>query len=73
LCFAFLAYFGGQMSSYWEHLQGHANGEHGAALATPIQGMINMVHFMLPRLDKFDVKRAWCRMCRSASITCGWR
>ncbi len=56
IVFCFLAYFGGQMSSYWEHLQGHANGEHGAALAVPIQGMINMVHFILPKLDKFDVR-----------------
>lgn len=56
IVFCFLAYFGGQMSSYWEHLQEHANGTHGAALAGPVQGMINMVHFILPRLDKFDVR-----------------
>jgi ABC-type transport system involved in multi-copper enzyme maturation permease subunit len=60
IVFCFLAYFGGQMSSYWEHLAG---GEHsgddehgGAGLSKPMQGLINVIYIMLPRLDRFDVR-----------------
>jgi ABC-type transport system involved in multi-copper enzyme maturation permease subunit len=57
IVFCFLVYFGGQMSSYWEHLEEHASGEQGAGgISGPVQGMIKMVYFVLPRLDKFEVR-----------------
>jgi ABC-type transport system involved in multi-copper enzyme maturation permease subunit len=57
IVFCFMAYFGGQMSSYWEHLEEHASGEQGAGgISGPVQGIIKMVYFMLPRLDKFEVR-----------------
>ncbi|HEX8234603.1 MAG TPA: ABC transporter permease subunit [Abditibacteriaceae bacterium] len=57
IVFCFLAYFGGQMSSYWEHLEQHASGEQGSGgLSGPVVGMIKMVYFVLPRLDKFEVR-----------------
>jgi ABC-type transport system involved in multi-copper enzyme maturation permease subunit len=56
IVFCFLAYFGGQMSSYWEHLNQHAANEQGTGLSRPVQAIINVVYFMLPRLDKFEVR-----------------
>lgn len=60
IVFCFLAYFGGQMSSYWEHLAGGehaADAAHGASgLSKPVQGVVNAVYYMLPRLDRFDVR-----------------
>jgi len=59
IVFCFIAYFGGQMSSYWEHLAGGEHGGdsvHGAGLSKPVQGVVNAVYFMLPRLDRFDVR-----------------
>lgn len=58
IVFSFLAYFGGQMSSYWEHLaggDGHDAHESGH-LSKPLQNVVNIVYFMLPRLDRFDVR-----------------
>jgi len=57
IVFCFLAYFGGQMSSYWEHLSGNdgAVGEE-AHLSKGLQGVVNIVYYMLPRLDRFDVR-----------------
>ncbi len=54
IVFCFIAYFGGQMSSYWEHLDQHTQGEGG--LSGPVQGLVKVVYYMLPRLDKFDVR-----------------
>ncbi len=58
IIFCFVAYFGGQASSYWEHLSGTGGEEghkvehlSGAALA-----IVRLVYFMLPRLDRFDVR-----------------
>jgi hypothetical protein len=57
IVFCFMAYFGGQMSSYWEHLEQHASGEQGAGgLSGPVVGLIKIVYFVLPRLDKFEVR-----------------
>jgi Cu-processing system permease protein len=57
IVFCFLVYFGGQMSSYWEHLEEHASGEHGGGgISGPVQGLIKAVYFVLPRLDKFEVR-----------------
>jgi len=58
IVFCFLAYFGGQASSYWEHLSGAGQDEEhkaehlkGSALA-----IVKVVYYMLPRLDRFDVR-----------------
>ena len=60
ITFCFLAYFGGQMSSYWGHLggEGHA-GEEGAekGLSGPMQGVVKVVYYILPRMDHFDVRQ----------------
>lgn len=58
IVFCFLVYFGGQMSSYWEHLEQHASGEEGGGggISGPVQGLIKTVYFVLPRLDKFEVR-----------------
>ncbi|HEX9998797.1 MAG TPA: ABC transporter permease [Abditibacterium sp.] len=60
ITFCFLAYFGGQMSSYWGHLggDGHA-GEEGAekGLGKAMQGVVKMVYYALPRMDHFDVRQ----------------
>ena len=58
IVFCFIAYFGGQTSSYWEHLSGSgANEAHPAEhLQGPMQGIVKALYFMLPRLDRFDVR-----------------
>ena len=56
IVFCFLAYFGGQMSSYWQNLGGRAGSEGGdTGISRGMQGIVNVVYFALPRLDKFDV------------------
>lgn len=58
ITFCFLAYFGGQMSSYWGHL-GEAHGEdakkHG--LDGAMQNVVKIVYYALPRMDHFDVRQ----------------
>lgn len=57
IVFSFLAYFGGQMSSYWEHLSSdHGATDQAAGLSGPMQGLVKSVYFILPRLDRFDVR-----------------
>lgn len=58
IVFCFLAYFGGQTSSYWEHLGGeHGADDHGGrGLSGPVQSIVKMVYYVLPRLDRFDVR-----------------
>jgi ABC-type transport system involved in multi-copper enzyme maturation permease subunit len=57
IIFSFLAYFGGQMSSYWEHLgTEHGQNESGTGLSGPMQRIVSVVYFLLPRLDRFDVR-----------------
>jgi len=57
IIFAFLAYFGGQMSSYWEHLgTEHGAEAGGAGLSGPMERLVKVVYFLLPRLDRFDVR-----------------
>ncbi|HEX8552200.1 MAG TPA: ABC transporter permease [Abditibacteriaceae bacterium] len=59
IVFCFLIYFGGQMSSYWEHLggEGHDGDDHGGAgLSKPVQNLVRIVYYALPRLDRFDVR-----------------
>jgi hypothetical protein len=58
IVFCFIAYFGGQTSSYWEHLSGSGENEvHPAEhLRGPVQGIVKALYFMLPRLDRFDVR-----------------
>jgi hypothetical protein len=74
IVFCFLAYFGGQMSSYWEHLEQHASGEQGAGgLSGPVVGLIKIVYFVLPRLDKFEVRERLVNDMPSRSTTCGKR
>lgn len=60
ITFCFLAYFGGQMSSYWGHLGGendaHAKDEdHG--LSKSMKGVVTVIYYILPRMDKFDVRQ----------------
>lgn len=53
----FLAYFGGQMASYWEHLAGQgANKKPAESLSPAIQETIRVIYMFLPRLDRFDVR-----------------
>ncbi len=56
IVFCFLAYFGGQMSSYWQNLGGRAEGgDASTSISRGMQGMVNVVYYALPRLDRFDV------------------
>ena len=59
ITFCFLAFFGGQMSSYWGHLGGEggahdADSAHG--LSGPMQNLVKIVYYVLPRMDHFDVR-----------------
>ena len=60
ITFCFLAYFGGQMSSYWSTLGagskpvGHEESSRG--LAGPMQGLVKVLYYALPRMDRFDVR-----------------
>ena len=57
IVFCFIAYFGGQMSSYWEHLKDQGQNESGkGGLSGPMQGFVKVVYLILPRLDRFDVR-----------------
>ena len=60
ITFCFLAFFGGQMSSYWGHLGGedaHAHSEETAhGLSGPMQNLVKIVYYALPRMDHFDVR-----------------
>lgn len=59
IVFCFVIYFGGQASSYWEHLSGAEKDEHGdhvEHVKGPIQGLVKAAYFVLPRLDRFDVR-----------------
>ncbi len=59
IVFCFVIYFAGQASSYWEHLAGGEKDAHGAEvehISGPIQGVVKAVYFMVPRLDRFDVR-----------------
>ena len=60
ITFCFLAFFGGQMSSYWGHLggEGHDGHEEEAAhgLSGPMQNLVKIVYYALPRMDHFDVR-----------------
>lgn len=58
IIFCFVAYFGGQMSSYWESLgdASRAGTDEVPGISRPMQGVVRVVHFALPRLDRFDVR-----------------
>ena len=60
ITFCFLAFFGGQMSSYWGHLggEGHEGHEEEEAhgLSGPMQNLVKIVYYALPRMDHFDVR-----------------
>ena len=61
IVFSFLIYFGGQMSSYWGQLGGHGeeahdHEEHGSVLPKPVQGIVSILYYTLPKLDRFDVR-----------------
>lgn len=67
IVFCFVIYFAGQASSYWEHLSG-ASGKEGhdghdhekegekGHLSGPMQGAMRAVYYVIPRLDRFDVR-----------------
>ncbi|PQV64603.1 ABC-type transport system involved in multi-copper enzyme maturation, permease component [Abditibacterium utsteinense] len=59
ITFCFLAYFGGQMSSYWGHLGGdeHAAEGESKGLGRAMQGVVKIVYYALPRMDHFDVRQ----------------
>ncbi len=59
ITFCFLAYFGGQMSSYWGHLGGdeHAAAGEGKGLNGAMQNVVKIVYYTLPRMDHFDVRQ----------------
>ncbi len=60
ITFCFLAYFGGQMSSYWSTLGAGSkpagSEETTRALSGPMQGLVKVLYFALPRMDRFDVR-----------------
>jgi ABC-type transport system involved in multi-copper enzyme maturation permease subunit len=63
ITFCFLAYFGGQMSSYWGHLGGDDHAGHDEdesidtrSLSKPMQMVVKIVYYVLPRMDRFDVR-----------------
>ena len=60
ITFCFLAFFGGQMSSYWGNLGGagdaHAHGDATHGLSGPMQNLVKIVYYVLPRMDHFDVR-----------------
>ena len=60
ITFCFLAFFGGQMSSYWGHLGGEGHDAHGDeaahGLSGPMQNLVKIVYYALPRMDHFDVR-----------------
>ena len=60
ITFCFLAFFGGQMSSYWGHLGGEGHDAHGEdaahGLSGPMQNLVKIVYYALPRMDHFDVR-----------------
>lgn len=57
ITFCFLAFFGGQMSSYWGHLGGDAHAEDAThSLNGPMQSIVKIVYYALPRMDHFDVR-----------------
>ncbi|MBW3636971.1 MAG: ABC transporter permease [Armatimonadetes bacterium] len=56
---AFLVYFLGQSASYWERLAGGGGAASEVvkpALSPAIRGIVDSVYFVLPRLDRFDVR-----------------
>lgn len=61
ITFCFLAFFGGQMSTYWAHLGGEAHEGHGGeeerGLGKAMQGVVKMVYYALPRMDHYDVRQ----------------
>ncbi len=58
IVFCFVVYFGGQMSAYWEHLGEHAGrrADPNGQMSPMMQNLVKMVYFVLPRLDRFDVR-----------------
>jgi len=54
---SFLVYFGGQTSGYWEYLsRGNSDNALDKGLAPAVRGTIRAIYFVLPRLDRFDVR-----------------
>ncbi len=62
IIFCFVLYFAGNASSYFEHLGGlgsekpEEDDHQTAHLQGPLQGVVRALYFMLPRLDRFDVR-----------------
>lgn len=58
ILFCVTTYFGGQMSSYWQTLgSGARTGDADTpGLSKPVQGMMTVFYYVLPRLDRFDVR-----------------
>ena len=60
ITFCFLAFFGGQMSSYWGHLGGEGHDVHAEdaahGLSGAMQNLVKIVYYVLPRMDHFDVR-----------------
>ena len=58
IVFCFVVYFGGQMSAYWEHLGDHGGrrADASAQMSPLVQNLVKAVYFVLPRLDRFDVR-----------------
>jgi Cu-processing system permease protein len=55
---SFVVYFLGQSASYWEHLAGNTGYRSGSGplLGPVLQRIVEVVYFLLPRLDRFDVR-----------------
>lgn len=62
ITFSFLAYFGGQMSSYWSTLGAgsdpHGHEDSARNLSGPMQNMVKFLYYALPRMDHFDVRQS---------------
>lgn len=57
ITFCFLAFFGGQMSSYWSELGQGAKAGTSRGLDGAMQGIIKVVYYVLPRMDHFDARQ----------------
>ena len=57
ITFCFLAYFGGQMSSYWGQMGANDPNSKAPGMTGVMQSVVKVVYYILPRLDHFDCRQ----------------
>lgn len=75
---SFVVYFLGQSAPYWEHLAGGSTSDARPLLNPTLATFVNAVYFVLPRLDRFDVRERivndlpvnWNYMMKASSSGC---